>query len=84
MKTIFRYPLSMWLLSTVELPAVAKIVSFGFQNDQPVMWVLLDTLQSFRERQFGIYATGAPLPESMDHVASVQHGEFVWHLMEKM
>lgn len=84
MNTIHKFPLAMHFdAQTVELPVSAKVIHVGSQNNEVVMWVVLDPKSKKVKRKFVIYATGQTMVEpSLKHVGTVQVRAFVWHVFE--
>ncbi len=79
MRKIYKYPLEIKDVQTIEMPTESKILSVGVQsenggflddiifNEQPVIWVLVD-LENYNTpkttiRTIHIIGTGNPIPE---------------------
>lgn len=83
MKTIYKYPLIVTNLQTLNLPEQAQILSIECQGDKPQMWALVDPYKPTEERTFRIFGTGDEL-NGFDgtHIATFQQPPFVWHVFE--
>ena len=82
MITVYKYPLPIENSLTLPLPEYHQIVHVDTQNDQPMVWVLLDPDAPKRLFQYAIVGTGQPVPEGYAHVRTFQQfdGMLVWHL----
>jgi hypothetical protein len=84
MKTIWKYPISLYGPTELTMPANSHVVHFAVQNDELVIWaeVALGVLPQ-ETRTFRVVGTGhvAPLPYA-EYVGTVQVGPMVWHLYE--
>jgi hypothetical protein len=82
MKSIWKYPL---VLSggpqTMFMPAGARVVFVGEQNDRPVMWTEVGGGEPDTCRVFRIFGTGQPIPGG-EYVGTAICGRFVWHVYE--
>jgi hypothetical protein len=89
MKTIWRYTLSVQDINNISIPANGRILYVGSTNDQnPVLWIEVDTKVVEEIRYFRIYGTGHPHLE--DDIARkyvgtviVNRGNLVWHVYEE-
>lgn len=78
MKTIYKYKLGELLL-----PAGAKVLTAGKQNDEFYIWAEIDTEQTPEHRTFAVYGTGWDMPEeNRCYIATVFDNGFVWHVYE--
>lgn len=95
MITVHKYPIRMFELFTILMPAGAEVIHVAMQNDEPFMWVRVDTNMKLRAYNFGVFGTGHDLntnsdPHSPDynpvalapHLGSfmMQGGALVFHL----
>ncbi len=85
MKTIHKYTFKIEDEVSIEMPKGARILSVQCQDDIPVMWALVDTENELETRLFNIFGTGEEIWPSFDyskedHLATFQHGIFVWHI----
>lgn len=80
---IYKFP-AQFPLTVLDLPLNATVLSFQVQGETPVIWVLGDFDQPYREnREFIYVGTGHELPEqNLDFIGTIQVDVFVWHLFE--
>ena len=90
MKTIWKYPLEITGIQTIELPGHANILSVKDQNGILTLWAELDTEdKSLHSVDIYIVGTGNPITfetkymESPQYFDSVIMGSFVWHVYIK-
>ncbi len=83
---IYKYPLKMAIMQEVALPQRTKILSIQFQQDQLVLWALIDDKSEPVSIAIEIFGTGHiidPPACGMDrtHLATAQHADgMVWHV----
>lgn len=90
MRTIYRFPLPIRDIFTLELPLGSKFLAAECQlraPHEPSMWFLLDPERERVTRTFAVIGTGNPVPEYIqesEHLTTFQMlvGQFVWHLFE--
>jgi hypothetical protein len=88
MKRIYKYTLEdqHWYGksgSPIQMPKGARILSAQEQHGEIQLWAIVDLLQDDVPRWFRVCGTGHDLPENPgEFVATVQLGEFVWHVFE--
>jgi hypothetical protein len=82
MRTIFKYPLrfSNGSPTGILMPAVHRVVHFAMQAETPYIWAEVDTNSEPSDVFYVIVGTGHPTPLNADYVATLLHGEYVWHL----
>ncbi|MDP3703094.1 MAG: hypothetical protein Q8R78_01720 [Candidatus Omnitrophota bacterium] len=61
MKTVWKYPIPVAGLFTLEMPAGAEVLSVQIQRGNPMLWTLVETDFPKRERAFRIVGTGHEL-----------------------
>lgn len=83
MRTIYKYSLVFEDWQIVQMPIGAKILSFAEQNEQPVIWALVDPNAPVVEYRVRMVGTG----HSFDHrglknvgTAQFQSGVRMFHL----
>jgi len=70
------------------LPENAEILSFGVQNEQPNIWVLVRNVKPLIERKFRFCGTGHEISEyhkeKLKFIGTVMmmNDSLVWHLFE--
>lgn len=71
-------------LDAIKLPKDAKILSAQMRCGELCLWALVEPLAVIELRRFKIYGTGAVIAtDPGKHVATVQDGDFVWHIFEQ-
>lgn len=83
MRTIWKFPLEVTDLQTIQMPVDAHFLSVGQQDDELMLWALVDPENQLIPTTFAIYGTGHPIgaAESDEyHVGTVQVGPYVWHV----
>lgn len=85
-RTVYKYNLtSEGARVDLRMPIRAVILSVQMQNELPMMWVEVDPDMATHMRYFKFVGTGWPIPDGYtSHIATVQHGDLVWHLYEKL
>jgi hypothetical protein len=82
-KKVLKYTLEITDVQTITLPANSMILSVITQNDQLVVYALVNEIVA-RRQDFMFYTigTGNPIPAnfSAEFLQTVQHGPFVWHI----
>jgi hypothetical protein len=72
---------------SMMLPANAKILCFGLQNDQPTIWYLDDSIKvPSKEFKFHLRGTGHEIdPHGLTYIGTVvgHRGWAVWHLFKE-
>lgn len=87
MRTIYKYTLEVTDEQLVELPVGSHIIDCQNQKGAIVMWAMIETEQKeMVKRKIIIYGTGHPIkePESLTWLDTVQVGNFVWHIFERI
>ena len=81
---IYKYEISIFKKTTIEVSFSGRVVHCGSQNNTPCLWILVDTdPNDFAiKRTFEIVGTGWETPDNYNYVGTYQQGEFVWHIME--
>ncbi len=84
MKTIWKYKINPD--NNLEIPQGGIVLSVQTQEDQPCMWVLVDSFNKNELRKFKAYGTGHQLPENSGKYIGtfqVENGSLVFHLFEE-
>lgn len=89
METIYKYALELEDEQIITLKRGAEILSAQEQNDQLVLWALVDPDRQDEKVKFYIAGTGNPLPFPgpytrylYEYIDTVQQGRFVWHIFQ--
>jgi hypothetical protein len=68
----------------VQMPCGARVLTVQLQNDDPVIWALVDPLAPAETREFYMAMTGESFDaEGYEYVGTYQAGWFVGHLFAK-
>lgn len=85
---IYKYPLKMLRLQSVEFPAGAKILSVANQNGTICLWASIlnpDPDAATRRREIEIIGTGDQVSKAdRTFIGTVLVGAYVWHVFERM
>ncbi len=89
MKTIYRYPLAITDIQTIEVPFRFKILDAQFKDGVPCLWCEVETDHAPKGLTIEIIGTGNPMID-LDpgvvrrYIATIQHTlngyTLVWHL----
>lgn len=82
---IWKFPLALVDIQSVEMPAGAKLLDVQLQRDLLCLWALCDEQAPIETRSIAIIGTGNPVPElPMIHIATFQlaGGDLVFHAFE--
>lgn len=81
---IYKTPLATYD-NRIKLPRSARLLDVQLQDGEPFMWYSFEAGTEEVERQFLVFGTGQPIPyKSLQHIATVQSGAFVWHYFENL
>jgi len=91
MNTVYKYPLTWVTEQTVLLPKGAEVLTAMLQNDDLILWAMVDTDAPLTERYFQVYGTGHEIsdaPDDMAYISTVRMQtagtELIWHIFEVM
>lgn len=83
-KQIWKYKLD-GLISQIQIPIEAKVLTVQTQNEQPHIWALVNPNNEMETRKFTVIGTGHPFDDTnMKYIGTFQDGPFVWHLFENV
>lgn len=88
MKRIYKYPLQFATEQTIRLPANAKIISVANQDEQLVLYAIIDTEEKYNiERDIFVFGTGHELGGEVNALrfigtALFHSGALVFHVFE--
>lgn len=85
MKTIWKFPIETVDAQVVSMPEGARILSVASQNEQPCIWVMVETENKPVERKFSTYGTGHPIRDDFPvYVGTymLSDGALVLHVYE--
>ena len=80
MKQVWKYPIRQ---RPIEMPTDAKVVHFGMQGGQAMVWVEVGVTNVTSARDLCVYGTGHEIPEHAKHLGTCFDGPFVWHLYDR-
>ena len=67
----------------IKLPVGARILTVHEQNDEVVIWALVDPKAPLETRRFNIHPTGYSEVSGLEtYIGTVHIGSFVWHVFE--
>jgi hypothetical protein len=70
-------------LQTLRLPALARVVHCGIQDDVIRLWIEYPyPSEASISRHFRVFGTGQGITDDMTWVGTVQAPPFVWHVYE--
>lgn len=84
MKTIYKYVIPFVDSGRFELEYDHNgcIVKIDMQNDEPVMWIQVETNNSTKKHQFQIRGTGHEIEPGELYMDTFYMGSFVWHVFK--
>ena len=87
-KQIWKYPLK-GMMTDIQMPMEAKVLTVQIQNDQPTIWAQVNPQNELETRHFTIVGTGHEFNDKdMKYIGTFQDVPgsipFVWHLFEKV
>ena len=82
--TIWKYALPLRDLAEVSMPAHARIIHVGTQNEAPFLWAVVDPAAPHKIRHLRVAGTGHPLGNVGPYVGSFMlgGGAPVFHVFE--
>jgi hypothetical protein len=84
MKTIWKFPIPIQDKFELHLPYIHKVLLTSLQDEQPQVWIEVDTSSSKNiPFKFYVRGTGHEIEENTYHVGSWIQSPFVWHLYEQ-
>jgi len=88
MKTIYKFSVPIKDKFELMIPRGAKILTFQAQNNEPMIWVLVNPKNELSKREFAIRGTGQPIMSDDDedvYIGTIQtEMGLVWHLFEEV
>jgi hypothetical protein len=86
MKTIYKYELSVEDNQIIKMPDGAKFLSLQTQNENPCIWMLVDTENKLVDIHFVTYGTGHEIKSGLgEFVGTYQlnNGRLVFHVFKQ-
>ncbi len=84
MLKVFKYPVNIAPIVSVDMPKGATLLSFQLQGAQPCLWALVDPFEEKETREFRVVGTGHDIEDSdsLRFVGTIQmmDGILIWHL----
>jgi hypothetical protein len=85
MLTVRKYPFTVDDRVEIAMPAGARILKVECQGETPCVWALVNPDRPLERRRFRIVGTGMEILDDLGrHIATFQHGRFVWHVFENI
>lgn len=84
MQTIWKFPVPMQDLFSLEMPANARILCIQIQHGSPQLWAAVTNNGNMETRTFRLAGTGHEIPIGLIYIGTFQLNEvtFVGHLFE--
>ena len=85
MKVVYKYEIPNDRGHVVKLPADARVVQVGMQDDRLMLWAehgWPDANTSHVARYFDVFGTGHPIPFESEYVGTFFDGPYVFHVYE--
>jgi hypothetical protein len=79
-RRIYKYDLPMIGTHVIAMPRGAKILSVQDQSGAMRVWAKVDPKAPMENRRFVIVGTGHLVPAALTYLATVQQGQYVWHV----
>ena len=79
---IYKYPIEITHVQTIEMPAWPQILHVGLDpKGIPCVWAKVDIGKDVEEFEIHIYGTGHPVSEeSCNYLGSFNLRSFIWHV----
>lgn len=86
MKRIYKYPVRIDDVQTIDLPQGAQVLSVQVQDGSPYIWACVNPSAVSEPRQFHLYGTGHPIEDLLRFIGTFQlfGGRLVYHLFEEV
>ncbi len=85
MRTIYKYPFAFDGSVELVLPIGAEILHIGVQDGVYCLWALVDTEVKNEIKRIRIIGTGHEVSEDIgiiNHITTIQDGQYVWHIFD--
>ena len=79
---IWKFELKKERTQLIKMPLKSEIMDIQFQNNNLVMWALVDPESEPIEVKINMYGTGWEIHNTTikdEYLATVQNGDLVWH-----
>ena len=85
MKTIYKYPVTVGIDCTYQMPEGVEPLYFGIDGKQELcLWALIDTKGPLVSMVFFVVSTGDEVPDDkVWYRGTCVQGRFVWHLFQR-
>src|SRR4029078_2327986 len=86
LNVIYKYRIPITDEGALSLPIGAEFLSAQQQHEAISVWYLVDPYVKLEKTRYRIYGTGHQVLEPLDelhYLATVQVGEYVWHLFKE-
>ena len=84
MDTIYKYPIKVTDLQTVQMPDLAQILCVQKQDGIICLWARCFSENELKPRSISVAGTGNPIDGNYFHkyIGTVQDDPFIWHVFE--
>lgn len=72
MKVIYKYPLAITDVQSIEMPVRSEILCVQMQLDKPCIWAKVETDEPSDVKTIRIYGTGHPIDEDGQYIGTFQ------------
>lgn len=89
-QTIYKYPLRLTDVQTINLPIGGRILHVGMQHGVITLWAIVDGEKPRVDREIYIFGTGHPIrgAKHLNYLGTVNAPEdgteFIWHVFESV
>lgn len=86
MRVVYKYPLELQMVQTVQLPVGAEILSV-LEKDGIQLYAMVDpTVEEKEDKEILIFGTGHEIPNNinMKFIGTVRDGYLVWHIFVRI
>jgi hypothetical protein len=71
-KTIWKFPLEITDVQTIDVPEGSKFLAVQVQRDVPCLWVLVDPTAPKERFEIHTVGTGNPAPDGLEYLGTYQ------------
>lgn len=88
MAEIWKFPLAVVSVNSLDMPKGAEILTVQTQGDIPCLWAMVDPDAEQERRYVEILGTGQPIFKAdgceRRYIGTFQQRPFVWHVFERL
>lgn len=83
MITVYKYPLAVDAIVTLDMPTGAEVLIVAVQHGAAMLWARVDTDQPHETRRFRVAGTGHPRADGRYIGTLIMHGDhLVFHVFD--